>query len=478
MSFRIAPLSGRTDIEVMKRGTPSSAAVETSARGDRGGLALLGICLGFFIVLLDATIVNVALSAISRSIGGSLSDEQWTLNAYTLTFAAFMLTAGALGDRWGARRCYLTGLAVFGIATAICASSPTIAVLIAARAVQGIGAAALVPCSLALIAHRFPDGPARARALGAWGGISGVGLAAGPVLGGVLVDSAGWRTVFLIAIPVAVVSGLLVAYTVEETPRRIARRTDPRGQLLAVIALAALTGALTTTSTDGWADRQPIILGLAGIVSAVAFVLTERTVREPMLPLNMFATARFSAATGIGALFNFGLYGTLFCLALYLEDTLHRSTQTAGLVILPLTAVVACCALLSGRLSARFGARLPMVIGLSAGIVGAGLLAMLGATAPSWLVAAYGAIFGAIGLAMPAMTSVALNSSPPGRAGLGSAVLNAARQTGGVFGVALLGSVLESRTGQPTLHFAMTLVAVGYLLATLIATRIKTTRSP
>lgn len=457
----------------MTRGTPTPLRAGGS---DRSGQALLGICLGFFVVLLDATIVNVALGAISRSIGGTVSDEQWALNAYTVTFAAFMLTAGALGDRWGARRGFLAGLALFGLSTVACASAPTIAFLVIARAMQGIGAAAIVPCSLALIAHRFPDGPARARALGAWGGISGVGLAAGPLLGGLLVDSVGWRMVFLAAVPVTVFSGWLVIRAVEKTPQQPARRTDPAGQILAVTALAALTGALTMTSTAGWTSWQPIALGLAGIALAVALVLVERTARDPMIPLTMFAGARFSAAVGIGGLFNFGLYGTLFCLSLYLEDTLRSSAWVAGLAILPLTVAVAFGALSSGHLSARFGPRLPMLLGLSGGIVGSVLFALLGPSTPVWLVAAGGVVFGAVGLAMPAMTSVALSATSPDRAGLGSAVLNAARQTGGAFGVALLGSVLEAPTGRLTLHVAMPLVALGYLLGTFVASRLGSTR--
>ncbi|HEY4276585.1 MAG TPA: MFS transporter [Conexibacter sp.] len=439
-------------------------------------VALVGICLGFFVVLLDATIVNVSLPAIGSALGGSLSDQQWILNAYTLAFAAFMLNAGALGDRWGARRGYLGGLAIFAVATVACAFAPTVAVLITARAVQGVGAASLVPCSLALIAHRFPGGRARARALGAWGGISGIGLAAGPVLGGVLVDSIGWRAVFLVAVPVALVSAVMVVGAVQETPKRPRTKTDLRGQALAVIALAAITAAFTTTSAHGWGNWQPLTFGIVGFFLAVAFVMVEHTTGEAMLPLGMFKDARFSIATAIGALFNFGLYGTLFCLALFLEHGLHRSAQSAGLAILPLTAVVAGCATLSGHLNARFGARLPMLIGLVAGVVGAALLATCGASTPLGAVILFAAIFGVIGTAMPAMTAVALGASPPGRAALGSAVLNAARQTGGVLGVAVLGSVLELHAGLPTLHVAMVLVACGYLIAALLATRIPTTR--
>src|SRR5882757_6300565 len=218
-----------------------------SAEGG-GGLALTGICLGFFLVLFDATAVNVATGVIAGSLGASVIAVQWVLNAYTVAFAALMLTAGSLGDRWGSRRIYLGGSALFAVASAACAAAPTAPVLIAARAVQGVGAAAVVPCSLALIAHRFPEGQARSRALGVWGGVSGLGLAAGPVIGGGLVAAVGWRAVFLVVVPVAAVSVAIVAGRIEETPRRAATRPDLAGQVVAVIALVALTAALTQTS--------------------------------------------------------------------------------------------------------------------------------------------------------------------------------------------------------------------------------------
>ncbi|MEV0840335.1 MFS transporter [Actinocatenispora sera] len=432
----------------------------------------MAICLGFFVVLLDATIVSVSLPAIGSSLNASLSGQQWILNAYTLTFAAFMINAGALGDRWGARRLYLAGLAVFTAATVVCAFAWTVPTMIAARAVQGIGAAALVPCSLALIAHRFPEGRARARALGAWGAISGVGLAAGPAIGGILVDSVGWHAVFLVAVPVGVASGLMVLATVSEAVKRPRSRTDLYGQILAVAALAAITIAFTTTSAHGWVSWQLLVFGLPGLGLAVGFVIVERVTDEAMLPLRMFRSGRFSTATVIGTLFNFGLYGTLFCLALFLERTQHRSAAEAGLAILSLAVVVVACTMLSGHLNARFGARLPMLIGLLAGAVGAALFATTDARTPFGWVAVFAAIFGLIGTAMPAMTAVVLDASPPGRAALGSAVLNTARQIGGLLGVAILGSVLAPRGGLPSLHLPMSIVAGGYLTAGLLATRV------
>jgi len=448
------------------------------ARGSgRGGarVALTGICLGFFVVLFDATAVNVATGAIAASLGASVIAVQWVLNAYTVAFAALMLTAGSLGDRWGSRRIYLSGSALFAVASAACAAAPTAPVLIAARAVQGMGAAAVVPCSLALIAHRFPEGHARSRALGVWGGVSGVGLAAGPVVGGGLVTALGWRAVFVVVVPVAAVSMGIVAARVQETPRRRAARPDLAGQVLVVITLVALTAALTQTSTLGWS--HPLTLGLLGVAAlgGSGFVLLEHHVHEPMLPPVLFTSARFSGATSVGLLFNLGLYGVLFCLALVLERTLHASAAIAGLALLPLTAVVAVCALLSGRLTTRFGPKTPMLLGLTGGLAGAGLLAGFGDHLEVAGLAGLGAVLGLVGLAMPAMTGVALTAAGPQRAGLGAAVLNAARQAGGALGVALLGSATlqhvaqhEPTSATPHLLLPMTLAAIGYLTAIIV----------
>ncbi|HWL96200.1 MAG TPA: MFS transporter [Nocardioidaceae bacterium] len=437
-------------------------------------MALAGICLGFFLVLFDATAVNVAGGGIAGSLGASVIEVQWVLNAYTVAFAALMLTAGSLGDRWGHRRIYLGGSALFAVASAACAVAPSAHLLIGARAVQGAGAAAVVPCSLALIAHRFPEGRARARALGVWGGVSGVGLAAGPVVGGGLVAAWGWRAVFLVVVPVAAVSMAIVAAWVEKTPRRQVGRPDLVGQVLAVITLVSLTAALTQTSTLGWS--HPCTLGLLGVgaLAGSGFVLLEHRVHEPMLPPVLFTTDGFGGVTGIGLLFNFGLYGGLFCLTLVLERALHQSAAVTGLVLLPLTAVVAICALVSGRLTSKFGPKTPMLLGLTGGVVGAGLLAGLGDRLGVAGLAGLGAVLGLVGLAMPAMTDVALTAAAPQRAGLGAAVLNAARQAGGALGVALLGSaavqhvVPRGPSGTPRLLFPMALTAVGYLIALMV----------
>lgn len=446
----------------------------TATRAERGGgLALTGICLGFFLVLFDATAVNVATGGIAKSLGASVITLQWVLNAYTVAFAALMLTAGSLGDRWGSRRVYQGGAALFAVASAVCAMAPDAAVLVAARAVQGIGAAAVVPCSLALIAHRYPEPAARARALGIWGGVSGIGLTAGPVVGGWLVAALGWRSVFLVVVPIAAVSIALIAARTAEVPRHSAARLDLLGQVLAIASLVALTAALTMTSTLGWSSVPVLGLLAAAVLGGACFVVTEHRVGEPMLPPELFRSGAFSGASGVGLLFNFGLYGVLFSVTIFLERTLRQSTAITGVALLPLTAVITLGALFSGRVTNRFGPRVPMALGLSGGLLGTCLLAAFGDHSGAVALAVFGAIMGCVGLCMPAMTGVALAGTGPQRAGLGAATLNAARQAGGALGVALLGSTALQRLGLvgpdlPHLRLPMILASIGYLTAIVI----------
>ncbi|HVT67762.1 MAG TPA: MFS transporter, partial [Trebonia sp.] len=342
-------------------------------------------------------------------------------------------------------------------------------------AVQGIGAAAVVPGSLALVAHRYPESAARARALGIWGGVSGIGLTAGPVLGGWLVAALGWRSVFLVVVPVSAVSIAIIAACTGETPHHAGTRPDLPGQLLAVGSLIALTASLTMISASGW--TSPLVLSLlaASVVLGACFVVAEHRVSEPMLPPVLFGSGAFSGATGVGLLFNFGLYGVLFTVTIFLERTLHQSAAVTGVALLPLTAVVALGALFSGRVTSRFGPRVPMVLGLSGGLLGACLLAVFGDHSGVTALAVFGAVTGCVGLCMPAMTGVALGGAGPRQAGLGAATLNAARQAGGALGVALLGSAALQRSGietpgpdLPDLRLPMMIAAVGYLIAIIV----------
>jgi MFS transporter, DHA2 family, methylenomycin A resistance protein len=433
-------------------------------RPGRPAVALVSMCLGFFVIQLDVTIVNVALPAIGRQVGGSLAGLQWVIDAYTLALAAIMLTAGSAADRIGARKVFAGGLTVFAIGSAGCAAAPALGVLIAARAVQGLGASALLPCSLALIVHQFPDPRARARALGVWGAMGSLGVALGPVFGGVLVSLAGWRSIFLVNVPVCAATVLLLRRYVRESPLNPARRTDVPGLLLGVAALACLTGGFITAGQLGWADPVPGVLLAAGAASAWLLVRAERAQASPMLPLALFRSRDFSGAVGVGLLFNLVLYGSLLCLSLFLQQARHETVLVTGLLLLPMSVTVGAGSLASGRLTARLGARPPMVAGLTLAAAGAGVLATFGAGSSLWLLLGGSVLLGLVSLAMPAMTAVVVGSAGREHAGVASGILNAARQSGGALGVALLGSLLGSGHAL-SLHVPLAVAAVGYLVA-------------
>ena len=394
------------------------AAEEASGSHSPRTVALIAVCLGFFVIQLDVTIVNVALPTIQHEIGGTVGGLQWVVDSYTLALASVMLTAGSMADRRGARRVFLIGLAGFAAGSAACAAAPSLPVLIAARAVQGLGASALLPCSLALIVHRFPDPGDRARALGVWGALGSAGVALGPVLGGGLIAVAGWRSIFLVNIPVCVVTaGLLLRY-VPESPTDPGRQSDLPGLLLGVAALAGVTAAFIEAGQRGWLSPVPGLLAAAGVVAAVCFVAAERRQASPMLPLGLFRARAFSAGTAVGVLFNLCLYGALICVSLYLQQSRHESAITTGLLILPMSVAVGIGSTASGWVTARSGPRPPMVAGLALAAVGAALLSLMGAATSLGLLVAGTVILGLCSLAMPAMTAVVVGSAGREHAGV------------------------------------------------------------
>jgi DHA2 family methylenomycin A resistance protein-like MFS transporter len=421
---------------------------------------LTAISLGFLMITLDATIVNVALVAIGADVGGSLSAAQWIVNGYTLAFAALLLSAGALADRVGSRTGFLIGLAVFALGSAACAGATSLATLIVARVIQGTGAATLMPWSLALIAHAFPDPLERRRALGVWGGASGVGLAAGPVLGGVLTAAFGWCAIFLVNVPIAAVAGELLHRHVGETPRH-RHPLDLPGQALATAALTALIGGFIIAGSRGWSAGLTLALLAAGVVSAAGFVLVERAVDHPMVDPALFRERTFAIAVALGVIFNFCLYGSIFCLAIDLQRAHGLDALQTGLALLPVTIVTGTMAFLSGRLVGHIGEWKAIVVGLAAGAAGALLISLVATGGVTTLIVA-GVPVGLTALAMPAMTAVTMSHAPPDRIGLASGVFNASRQTGGVLGVAVLGALLVRGSGHVSLHVAFLATAGVY----------------
>lgn len=433
-------------------------------------MPLLSICLGFFIVMLDTTIVNLAIADIGRQLHVGVTLLQWVLDAYTLVFAAFLLSAGALGDGLGARRVFLAGLLLFCVTSAACALAPTGLALVAARALQGLAAAILVPTSLALINATYSQRSERARAIGVWGGMGGIAAAAGPVLGGVLITAAGWRTVFLVNVPVTLLAFALVRAFVLDPPRREGVGIhDYAGQVLAVASLALVTYAIIE-GAGGRAGAVTLACLVAGIALAVVFVVVEARVAQPMFPVGLLRQGSFSGAVSTGLLLNLGFYGQLFVLSLYFQQLRGYAPLVAGLLIVPQTATAIVGSTLGGRVTARTGPALPIVIGLTVGAAGfAGLLLVGGRTSyalilPPMIAAGLGTAF-----TMPAATAAAIEAAPRERAGAASGVLNAARQVGSVLGVAVLGGVIAN--GQPFVpgfHAAVLGAAAAFILAIVV----------
>jgi MFS transporter, DHA2 family, methylenomycin A resistance protein len=433
-------------------------ADRTTVRSPR--LGLTAICLGFLMITLDATIVNVALGPIGTDLGGAVSTAQWIVNGYTLAFAALLLSAGALADRLGLRTGFLVGLAVFGLGSTACACATSLTALIVARVVQGAGAAALMPCSLGLIAHMFPDSGDRRRALALWGGASGIGLAAGPVLGGILTASLGWRAIFLVNVPIAAAAAALLRRHVEETPR-YRHPLDLPGQIIASAGLAALTGGFIVAGSQGWDRSLTLALLAAGIASAAGFALVERAVEHPMVDPVLFRERTFSIAVALGVIFNFCLYGSIFCLAIDLHRALGLDALDTGLALLPMTVVTGAMAFLSGHLISRIGEWPAIAVGLTAGAGGALLISLTPSGGVTTLIVSSLPV-GVTALAMPAMTAMAMSHAPRHRIGLASGVFNASRQTGGALGVAVLGALLTGGSGHLGLHTAFLTTAGAY----------------
>jgi DHA2 family methylenomycin A resistance protein-like MFS transporter len=430
-------------------------------------MRLLAICLAYFMVILDATIVNVALPDVQGDLGASVGTLQWVVDGYTLSFAALLLTGGTLADRLGARRVLLAGLGAFTAASVACALAPSAGFLVAARVVQGASAAATVPASLALLRAAYDSPAARARAVGAWGAVAGIAAASGPVLGGVLVTGAGWRTVFAVNVPVGVAAVALVLRALPDVaPQGRRGGLDLPGQVLAALSLTAIVAALI--QSGGLAPVLAVaVLAVAGLVGAAAFLVVERRSPNPMLPLGLCRRPRFAAPNVVGLLINLGFYGQLFAFNLFLQGTRGLSALAAGAALLPEGIFVSLSSALSGRLSARMGVRPVMLGGLTLGACGLAGLALCGRTTPyALLVLPLAATGSGMALTMPAATTAAMEAAPAERAGIAAGILNAARQLGGAIGVALVGALLASG-----LHASLGVAAAAFAVGALVTWR-------
>ncbi|AIO35455.1 major Facilitator Superfamily protein [Burkholderia cenocepacia] len=389
------------------------------------------VSVGFVVTQLDVTIVNIALAHLAADLRLTVAGLQWVVDAYTLAFAVLMLSGGALGDRFGARRLYVAGLALFALASLACGAATAPAMLIAARALQGVGAAAMLPNSLVLLNDACRHDPRlRARAVSAWTAAGSISIAAGPVVGGLLIAASGWRGIFLVNLPLCA-AGL--AATFAWVP---ARRDD------ASAMLTALTAAVIEWRPLGF--THPVVAGgfALAALAALAFVAVESRTATPMLPLSLFRRRTFSMAVLFGICVNLTYYGTVFVLALYLQRVRGESAWQAGLAFLPLTGGFLLSNLASGRAIARHGPRVPMLAGALVAALGYGSLHFVEAATPlPILLVPFLLIPSGMGFAVPAMTTAVLASVAPERAGIASAVLNTARQAGGAMGVAAFGAL-------------------------------------
>jgi EmrB/QacA subfamily drug resistance transporter len=410
----------------------------------RGRLRVLAICcMSLFIVGLDNTIVNVALPSIRRDLDASVSQLQWTIDAYTLVLASLLMLAGSTADRLGRVRVFQVGLLVFTIGSLACTVAPSVGWLIVFRMVQAVGGSMLNPVAMSIIRNTFHDPRERAQAIGIWAAVIGVSMALGPVVGGALVELS-WRAIFLVNIPVGLAAIALTARFVPESRAPHGRRVDPVGQVLVVAMLAALV--------YGIIEREPVFYAVAAAALA-ALVVYEPRRREPLIELRFFASVPFSGATLIAVCAFAALGGFLFLNTLYLQDARGYSPLHAGLLTLPMAAVTVFGAPISGRIVGARGARIPLVVGGAGIAISAVLLSGISATTPLGVLFAAYVVFGiGFGVVNPPITNTAVSGMPPSQAGVASAVASTSRQVGASLGVAVVGVTLHG--ALPTDHHA------------------------
>jgi EmrB/QacA subfamily drug resistance transporter len=402
---------------------------------------LFAMCFGLFMIMLDTTIVNVALPSIQSALHTTPASLQWTIDAYVLTFAALILLGGKLGDRFGRKRMFLVGLAIFTLASAACALATTDQQLVAFRAVQGSGAALLSPLSLSILVAAFSR-QQLPTAIGIWAGISGIGLSAGPLLGGLLVERVSWAAVFWVNVPIGLIAATVCLSTVAESRDERHPHLDLVGTAVVTAGLLTLVFALIGTSSNAWTSARTLGLVAAGALLLALFVVWERRSSDPMVPLRFFGRPAFSTASTVALLVGFAFIGVLYLLILYLQNVKGYSPLEAGVRTLPLTVTQALTAAAAGRIDRRLGARLKLSGGmllLSGGLLGLAQVQVTSSYSEIW---PFEVLLGlGMGLAMPAVSAVGMGAVDREQSGIASGVINAARQVGGALGIAVLGSV-------------------------------------
>jgi EmrB/QacA subfamily drug resistance transporter len=429
-------------------------ASSRAAGGERSPWAILAVlCIGLFMILLDGTIVNIAIPHIMTSLDTGLSGVEWVMNAYILAFAVTLVTFGRLGDLYGRRRLYVTGMALFTLASLACGLAPSISWLIVFRVVQGLGGAAMMPATLSIVAAVFPPGR-RGAAMGVWGGVSGLATAIGPSLGGLIVDSASWRWIFLINIPIGMLGVLLALRIVPESKNRGAVETlDLPGVGLFSVALFCLTFALIEGQNYGWTSLTILGLFAAALVGLLLFYAQEHRVRQPLIDFSLFRKIDFLAGNITGLLLSASMMGVFFMIPIFLQTVLGFSALKAGLVMSPMSVVIIFAAPLAGMMSDRVGSKWIVALGML--LLAFGIAWMAGLTpwheqltpdtTPMMLLFPFIVAGIGIGFAVAPVTSAVMATAPPERVGNASGVLSTMRQVGSLMGIAILGAVLQNR---------------------------------
>jgi EmrB/QacA subfamily drug resistance transporter len=403
------------------------------------------VAFGLFMIMLDNTIVNVALPAIEHSLHMSISSLEWIVTAYALTFAALLITGGKLGDMYGRRKMFIVGLVIFTLASLACGLAPSAGFLIGARAVQGIGAALMNPATLSIISATFPP-KERGQAIGIWAGVSALALAIGPLLGGLIVDNINWHWIFYVNVPVGVVGIVVSRFFISESRDTSHEQSiDLPGLVTSGLALLALSYALIEGNKHGWMSAEILGLFAGAAVLLASFVLLEMRQRLPMLDLSLFRIGSFAGANLVAMLVSLGMFGVFFFVSLYVQNVLGYSPTKAGAIFLPMTVLIILVAPIAGKLSDRIGSRWLMGAGMSTLGVSLLLYQRIGLHTGFWSLLPQ-LLLGGVGMAltMSPMTSAAMGSVPVDKAGVGSGVLNSFRQVGGSLGIALMGAILLS----------------------------------
>ena len=449
---------------------PGPTAMPGPSRPVHRRLVLTICCLSVCVTGIDLSIVNVALPSIGKDLHASVSSLQWMVDAYSLVMACLLMLSGSMADRFGRKRIFQLGLSLFSLSSLVCSLAPAVGWLIAFRALQAVGGSMLNPVALSIIVSVFTDRGERARAIGVWGSAIGITIAAGPVLGGLLVSGVGWRSVFWVNVPIGIAAILLTRRFIPESKADRARAFDLPGQALIIVLFASIIAATNEGPRQGWAD--PWIIGLFALaaLALVAILVIELRRSEPLIDLRFFRSPPFSGANTISVVMSASLGGFLFLNTLYLQDTRHLSPLHAGLMVIPLAASQAVAANRSGRLLASRGARLPLALGGALLAIGGFLLVPLTVHTNSvYLLAAY-AIFGlGVGMISPSITNTAVSGLPPDQVGVAGALAASARQFGSSIGVAVTGSIVAT-TGAGagfinSSHAAWAVLGTGGLVA-------------